>query len=153
MTQVSKRPLDKKIYDRIFEIFIAAFIEVNNKKKAEKFLTEIFSETEQIMIAKRLAIAFLLTKKYSFEAITKMLKVSQATICQVNRFAKKETSGYISILKEVEKHTGDNSGNSLAYILTVMETLLPPPRGSDWKAVRKEQYARLQKLENSRKPF
>lgn len=153
MTQVSKRPLDKDVYSRIFEIFITAFIEINNKEKAEKFLTEIFSETEQIMIAKRLAIAFLLTKKYSFEAINKMLKVSVSTICRVNSSVKKEKSAYAAILQEVEKHLSQTPNNSLSYILGIIETLLPPARGTNWKEERKKQYKKLQEIENSKKPF
>lgn len=153
MTQVSRRPLDKEVYNRIFEIFVATFIEVNNKEKAEKFLKEIFSDTEQIMIAKRLAIAFLLTKKYSFEAINKMLKVSVGTICHINAAVKKEKSAYSTILKDVEKKISDNSGNTFSYLLGVIETLLPPRRGTNWKEERKKQYKKLQKIENSRKPF
>jgi len=76
------------------------------------------------------------------------LKVSQNTICQVNRFVKKENSGYATILKDVEKN---ESGNSFAYLLGIIDTLLPPPRGSNWKEVRKEQYRKLRDLEE--KPF
>ena len=55
---------------------------------------------------------------------------------------------YGIILKDVEKN---ESGNSFAYLLGIIDTLLPPPRGSNWKEVRKEQYRKLRNLEE--KPF
>jgi uncharacterized protein YerC len=138
VTQVSRRP---------FEIFISSFISIKNKSRAESFLTEIFSDTERIMIAKRLAIAFLLSKKYSFESIKTMLNVSQNTVCLVNRYIKQEKSGYKSVLKEVAKN---ENGNSFSYLLAMIDTMLLPPRGSNWKEVRRGQYKRLRDLE---KPF
>lgn len=147
MTQVSRRPLDKKVLNRIFEIFVSSFVCVKNKPRAESFLSELFSQTERIMIAKRLTIAFLLSKKYSFESIKSLLKVSQTTICKVNYYVNQEKSGYKTILKDVEKNLEDGG---IEYILGIINTILPPLRGSNWKEERKKQYAHLRDLE---KPF
>jgi uncharacterized protein YerC len=152
MTQVSRRPLSKGIFNRIFEIFISSFSHANNKNKARKFLSEVFSESEQIMIAKRLAIAFLLSKKYSFDSISHLLKVSNGTICNVNRFIKKDKSGYSEILKEVAREKSD-TGNSLSYLLEMINGFLPPAIGTNWKEENKKHYKRLRELDELDAPF
>jgi uncharacterized protein YerC len=99
MTQVSRRPLDKTVYARIFEIFLSSFAEIKNKNNAKTFLEELFSNSKQIIISKRLAIAFLLTKNYSFKTISTLIKVSQTTICRVSSSVKNEKSTLKTILK------------------------------------------------------
>jgi TrpR-related protein YerC/YecD len=94
MAQVSRHPLSKLIYERIFEIFIKSIISIKNKKEAEDFLNDFLTPTERIMLAKRLTIAVLLTKGYDYNQIHKVLHVSTATIAGVNVFLKYTGEGY-----------------------------------------------------------
>jgi uncharacterized protein YerC len=153
MTQVSKRPLDKTVYARIFEIFLSSFAEIKSKDKAKTFLEELFSNSEQIMISKRLAIAFLLTKNYSFEAISKLLKVSLTTICHVNASVKNEKSALKAVLKKVESQKSEVGPNPFSYLLAILDTLLPPMRGTNWKVERRNQYQKLREIDNATPPF
>ena len=80
MTQVSKYPISKDVYKRIFEVLSKAV--ANNKKEEDSlsFLREFLTPTEQIMLAKRLAIIFLLEKDYNYREISRILRVSTGTV-------------------------------------------------------------------------
>ena len=84
MAQISKYPVSKEVYSRIFEIFLKTISKLKTKRQVESFLKEFLTPTEQVMFAKRLAIAFLLTKKYDYRDISKILRVSTSTIRSVS---------------------------------------------------------------------
>jgi Trp operon repressor len=84
MAQVSKYPISREVYDRIFEIFLKTISSLNSTDLSSNFLQEFLSPTEQVMLSKRLAIAFLLTKEYKTRSISKILKVSMGTINRVS---------------------------------------------------------------------
>ena len=66
------------------------------------FLQDILSPTEKIMIAKRLAIASLLSKNYDYEAIKNLLKVSQGTIAKV-ALTLKFNKGYKIVIDKIQR--------------------------------------------------
>lgn len=103
MGQVSKYPLSKDIADRIFDVFIKSFIKVKNGKDAQILANDLFTPTERIMLAKRLAIAFCLMKGYEYREISKLLRVSLTTIAAVNMTLKYGSNGYKTILERINK--------------------------------------------------
>lgn len=66
-----------------FKIFVKRFSGLGDKRKVEDFFGYFLTPTEQITLAKRLAIAFLLIKKCDYRMITKILRVSSSTIGSV----------------------------------------------------------------------
>jgi len=94
MAQVSKYPVSKAVYERILEVFFRVFVRINTKDEAEEFIKDFLTPTEQIMLAKRLAVAFLLEKNYDFRTIGRILKVSLTTIARVNLMRKYGGQGY-----------------------------------------------------------
>ncbi len=60
MTQVSKYPISDLVYQRILEIFFETLVGIKTKAEAYQFIKDFLSPTEQTMLSKRLAIAFLL---------------------------------------------------------------------------------------------
>ncbi len=105
MSQISKYPISKNVSDRIFNIFIKSLVKANSKT-AQKLVNDLFSSTERIMLAKRLAIAFLLMKNYEYREISKLLRVSLGTIASVNRSLSLGNSGYQIILESINKEEG-----------------------------------------------
>ena len=103
MAQVSKHPLSKAIYERIFEIFIKSIVSIKDKKEAEDFLNDFLTPTERIMLAKRLAIAVLLTKGYDYASIRKILHVSFSTVASVSVFLKYTGEGYKKVVDKLLK--------------------------------------------------
>jgi uncharacterized protein YerC len=67
----------------MFQTFWDAVSKINHQDEIQEFLNNLLSPTERTMLAKRLAIAVLLMKKYNYENIMDLLKVSSATISKV----------------------------------------------------------------------
>lgn len=109
MSQISKYPIYKQIADRIFEIFLNAFVHIKNKEEADEFVSDFLTPTEKIMLAKRLAIAFLLEKNYDYRSIQKLIRVSSGTIASVNLLLHLGSTGYKKLVSKIvkeEKITG-----------------------------------------------
>lgn len=103
MTQVSKYPLHKEVYNRIFELLLKSITGFKDEKEAAALLKDLFSPTERIMLGKRLAIAVLLSKGYTFREIQDILRVSQATIATVNVQFKYTGRGYKKFAEKIAK--------------------------------------------------
>jgi uncharacterized protein YerC len=93
MSQISQRfihpDLDTKIRGLLFESITAC----TTPAISANFLEDILTPTEKIMIAKRIAIAYLLLKKFPYENIGATLKVSRGTIGTVSRILKEKGTG------------------------------------------------------------
>ena len=101
MTQVSKYPISKKVADRIFEVFLKTLVEIKSNKEADEFISDLLTPTEKIMLAKRLAIAFLLEKGYDYRTIQKIIRVSAPTITSVNTARKYGSEGYKKLVAKI----------------------------------------------------
>lgn len=98
MSQVSKKKLKRGDFEKIYDQMIRIFGKTGSKKDSEKFLNEFLFTTEKIMLAKRLALIFMITEKIPDRKIAEMLSVSTSTI---GRFIDKYNAGdfnYISSL-------------------------------------------------------
>lgn len=103
MSQVSKYPISKTITDRIFEIFAKTLINIKNENDANLFVTDLLTPTEKIMLAKRLAIAYLLEKNYDYQTIKQIIKVSSGTVASVNIARKYGNNGYKKLLNKINE--------------------------------------------------
>jgi len=84
MAQISKYPISKNVYERIFDIFLETFSKLNSKREVSDFFDEFLTPTEKIMLAKRLAINVLLAKGFEYREISEILRVSSTTITSVS---------------------------------------------------------------------
>ena len=103
MSQVSKRPLRKEVFERVFELLLKIVTDSQNPKEAELLLEDLLSPTEKIMLAKRLAIAVLLAKDYFYRTIEEILRVSKPTISMVSLSLKYSGAGYRNFAEKVLK--------------------------------------------------
>lgn len=102
MTKVSRRIVDKNLEKYIFEIFIKTITRLNSQMEVENFIEDLLYPTEKIMLIKRLAIAVMLTKGYTYDQIDHVLKVSRPTIMNVSRFLKYgSNNGYQKVVKHL----------------------------------------------------
>ena len=85
MTQVSRHPLPKTTWERISSLFLHSLATITNPTDLSTFLKDLLSLSERIMLAKRLAIALLLTKQQSYDSIRQRLHVTPGTIAKVQR--------------------------------------------------------------------
>lgn len=101
MAMVSRRKLNKQLESYIFELFIRTISDLKEQKDIANFIEDLLSPTEKIMLVKRLAIAILLTKGYTYDAIDETLKVSRPTINHVSYWLKYGRSGYQKVVEKI----------------------------------------------------
>ena len=102
MPQVSKYPVSKDIYERIFDVFLKTIANLTTKNQVVSFFDEFLSPTERIMLCKRLAVAFLLAKEYDYRTISKILRVSTTTVGTV-AISYKYKKNYKKVIENILK--------------------------------------------------
>ncbi|MDP2860543.1 MAG: YerC/YecD family TrpR-related protein [bacterium] len=147
MAQVSKHPISKAVEERIFEIFSEAVRDLKNPAEIREFFSDFLSPTEEIMLAKRLAISVLLAKEYSYEDIKKILRVSPPTISRVAGFLKYTGEGYKRV---VEKILTDEKAEEFWQKIDDVLHGLVPPKAQNWSYWRKDLE---EKKRRRKKPF
>lgn len=103
MGKVSKRFMDKDVQSRMFEIFWKALASLKSPEESRRFWQSFISDVEQLMLAKRLGIALMLTKGFSYQEIKDSLKVSSSTIMDVGIRYKIGSGGIKPTLKKILK--------------------------------------------------
>lgn len=103
MAQVSKRKINEDIQSKMFEMFLASFAKCETDEELMSYLSDILTETEAIVMAKRLAIALMLTKGYGYTQICELLKVSPPTISKVKTWLDLRGDGFRVVLEKVLK--------------------------------------------------
>lgn len=137
MTQISKYPISKNVADRIFEVFIKTLVKIKDKKEAQDFAYDLFSPTEKVMLAKRIAIAFLLMKGYQYREISKLLQVSSGTVASVNLSIRLGKNGYKTVLGRITKEEKlEEFFTNVAEKLLSVGTL--QTKGSAWRYMHNE---------------
>lgn len=101
MPQVSKKILAKDIEEKMYAIFWDAFASISSPKDIRELFDDLLGPVEKTMLAKRLAIALLLSKGYSYENIRSTLKVSFGTIARVNVWLNIKGVGYRIVVKKI----------------------------------------------------
>jgi Trp operon repressor len=121
MTHVSKKELGSEVSKKLFTQFFQTLNKAGRSGEARPVASELFTHTEQIMLAKRLMVILLLDKGIPQHAIAKDLYISPTTIA---KFSLRISEGkYGSILKI--------SGKLKHHILEDIEKFLlmgMPPR-------------------------
>lgn len=98
--RISAQQLNKTIENQVFQILFQVFADTRTPEETKNLLDDLLSETELVVVAKRLAVAIYLDKGRSYENIKSMLKVSSATIAAVQ--AKMGNSGMELALRKVK---------------------------------------------------
>ena len=145
MSQVSRRYLNPKTEQQIFDTFVESFTSLSSAQKATDFLYDLLSPVEQVMLGKRLAIAYMLMKGRSQRDVADTLKVSQATVTKVNASLKVGT-GYRAIISHMLQKE-----KVVAFFDKLDEKLdhLLPPKGANWSEHYKRTYAERVKNKKS----
>lgn len=147
MAQVSRRFLKKDVEERIADLFRESLTRLETKGKAALFLDDLLSNTEKIMLAKRLSIAFMLMKGYSYDIINEVLKVSDQTIWNVKKSLELRGKGYKAVIETIIKsEQWIKFWQDLDHFLN---QIIPPGKGTNWKEVRRKQWEARRKQEKS----
>jgi uncharacterized protein YerC len=101
MPKISKNKLDKAAYDFISSNLVGALAELDERKDVASLMDSLFTHTERLMLAKRLAIAVLLENGLSYSKISGLLKVSSVTIGFVRNGIMKNNTPYMDLVKKI----------------------------------------------------
>ena len=147
MAQVSKRFLHKKVEERILDLFWTSLSSLSTKQRVALFLNDLLTQTEKIMLSKRLAIAFMLMKGHDYPTINDHLKVSDPTIWNVKTSLSLRGQGYKMAIEYImSKEKWEKFWQDLDNLF---QQILPPRYGTNWKEARRKQWERRRKQEKS----
>jgi TrpR-related protein YerC/YecD len=95
--------LSKKETDELFIRFVQSLIVIRNSVEAANFVKDLLSESEVLMLARRLQIADLLIQGLTYEQIRKVMKVGDGTIARVQTWLKLYGEGYRTVIERTQK--------------------------------------------------
>lgn len=103
MPHISKRKLDTKTQKLLFDALSSIFSHLS-KAEANKVLPALLTNTERIMIAKRVGASLLLREGSTESEITEALKLSTSTVFKFNLIIKAgDKPTWDFILRKLEK--------------------------------------------------
>lgn len=98
MPRISKYKINDKVLLKIYQLFFRVISKLDNQELFFTITDEILSPTEKIMLAKRIAIIYLLIKKLDQRDIVTLLKVSKSTVSIYAYLFFKQKSKTVEIL-------------------------------------------------------
>jgi len=98
--RISQQKLNPSLKKEIKRTLVLALSDFKGEKEVDLFLADFLTDSEFESFAKRLAIAYWLKKGRSYENIRKNLRVSSATIANVQSMMDKD--GFKLALKKIE---------------------------------------------------
>jgi len=99
-----KNRLHGKERDKLLFAFCHALSSVKSPKEAALFVSDLLSEQEAEMLAKRLKIAELLIQGKTFDKIKNQLKTSFGTIARVSLWLQESGEGFKKIVKRIPEY-------------------------------------------------
>lgn len=121
--QISKKGIGQKTESKIFKSLYQVLADLKTPEDIAKFLEDVLSETERTVLAKRLAIAYWLNKNKSYDKIRQELKVSSATVANVQKWLEKSGEGLKLALKTIEadEWAGEMAGKFSAKVKSIFK--------------------------------
>jgi len=143
MPPISRFIVRDEILEKLFKLFFEVVGNADNRNEFELVLSDILSSVERIMIAKRIAIIYLLMKNIDYLTICHVLKVSLSTVAKYSILSEK-SRGVIPILKKIVKD--EKTGQFLEE--TLLTLYGPGTAGVDWSQAWRDKLNLKRKKEN-----
>ncbi len=100
MPPISKFKVEDQVLEKLFKLLFEVVGKSENQSEFEKIMHDVLSPVERVMIAKRIAIIYLLTKNIDYLTICEVLKVSAATVAKF-RHITDNSQGIIPTLNKI----------------------------------------------------
>lgn len=139
MPQISKNQLDPEIKKKLIETLDELLAGIPTAEQAHVVINDLFTRTEQIMLGKRIAAVFLLTKNWTIRDVCGALKMSSATVLRLREKVENESRGLqvmIGYLIKNEKRI--NSSTKVEKILETIVNIIPQKHDMKrrWRSLR-----------------
>lgn len=99
MPRVNSKQLSPKQKMDLLNLLWIIVVSLKNKEEVKNFFKDLLSETESIMLARRILIAKKLLEEKSYDEIINELKVGNSTVASVHRWLISGFGGYQKALK------------------------------------------------------
>ena len=103
MPRVSPRPLKKEIEKEITANLDWTFSQLKSEPVAKDFLEDFLTVEERLMLAKRLAVVYLLKEGFSYGKISEALKITPVTIGKIRLISKSGKTRTAEIFNRTRK--------------------------------------------------
>ena len=148
MPIVSRKALHPTVKVKIQELLLDCICRCRDQKTTAGFIDDLLTDTEKVMIAKRIAVALMILKGYPSLDIEETLKVSGQTIWTMRVWLTAKGEGYREMLEEVIDRDERQEKEHKQALWEARETT--PRRGTDWKSARRNQW---QRVKDTKIPF
>lgn len=101
--KVKPRKLDNKDRMKYLDTLYTAMASLKSREEIKNFLRDLLTESERIMLGRRILIAKKLLEGKLYSEIVEEMKVGMDTIMRVHRWLEDENSGYEKVVKNLEK--------------------------------------------------
>ncbi|MEK7109706.1 MAG: Trp family transcriptional regulator [Patescibacteria group bacterium] len=142
MTRISQFKVDDDVLEKVFSLFFEVISKDKDEEEFQNIIHDLLSPAERIMIAKRVAIFYMLMKKLDYYNIAKSLKVSPSTIAKFN-LVKENSRGIVNALKSTVR----NEKIINFFEELILELRRPGKYGINWKDAWQEKIAHERKKE------
>ena len=103
MPHISRKKLPDEVLQQIINSFLFVLTDIKDKETMAQFLNSFLSKTEKIMLAKRLAMAFLLSEDIEETKIAQTLNVTQSTVSIMKLRLASKGAGYQQAIAKIKK--------------------------------------------------
>lgn len=104
MPRVSPRPIKKEVEKEITDNLGWTFSQLKSEPVAKDFLGDFLTDEERLMLAKRLAIIYLLKEGFSYAKISEALKITPVTIGKIRLISKLGKPRTKNVLNRMGNH-------------------------------------------------
>ena len=113
MPQLSKRRLDPQVKKDILDSLSYVLKELKTKKEVDTFLSSILTDTERLMVSKRVLTAYLLRNGVEDKKIGSTLKLTAATITRLKMWIGLREGGFNLVFNKLEKKSIENAAKQI----------------------------------------
>jgi uncharacterized protein YerC len=102
MTHISKYKLSKKLESELMENLTIVLASIAKKDEMNYFLNALLTDTEKVMLAKRLALIIMINEGYNDSQIANTLHLTRITVAKTRYFFESRGEGYKVGLRKLE---------------------------------------------------
>jgi uncharacterized protein YerC len=135
MPHISSQKLDSHLSAKLFKKLLAILERAQSKQSFSSVINELFTSTEKIMLAKRLAIVLMLASGTPQHKIVDILKVSPTTVAKASL---RIEIGKYEVILQISKKEKVDLEKLVWNILTVGGIMPPKVKGKYWRKYSKK---------------
>ena len=146
MAQVSVQYIKPEVKDKLQSLLVSCISRCSQVSLAADLVEDLLTNTEKIMISKRIGVALMLLKLVGAREISDKLKVSFPTIYRVKTWLEVKGGGYRSLLESIIK---EDAAKEDAHLSALQDTESSPLwfGPTNWKNQRRQQWEKVKQTE------